>query len=361
MNKNFWKNKRVLITGHTGFKGGWLTLILSNLKSRIVGYALDPISKPNLFDDLKLTKFLQADFREDILNIKKLDSVIKKFKPQIIFHLAAQSSVLVSYENPVSTIKTNVIGTTNVLEVLKKCKSVKSAIIVTTDKVYLNLEQRKKFKELDHLGGYDVYSGSKASCEVLTQSYLKSFFQKSKCNMATVRSGNCIGGGDWTKDRIVKDCAESFVFNKTLTIRSPKATRPWQHVIEPVFGYIRLAEKLYFQKKYSGAWNFGPNLKNNLNVKKVADFGKKILKSKSEIKIQKQKYYESKNLSLDSSKALKYLNWKTHLNSKEALKLAFEWYKFYYQNKNIKKVLKLTFDQIKNYKNRFYSKFYGKN
>jgi len=349
--KNFWKNKKVLITGHTGFKGSWMTLILSNLGAKIYGYALNPISKPNFFDGSNLKKYLKKDIRANIQDSRKLSKIVNKIKPHVVFHMAAQSSVLVSYKNPEDTIKTNVIGTINVLQALKNCKSVKAAIIVTTDKVYLNLEKKKKFKETDHLGGYDIYSGSKASCEVLTHSYLNSFFQNSNCKIATVRSGNCIGGGDWTKDRIIKDCAESFYFNKNITIRSPKATRPWQHVMEPIFGYLKLAEKLSLNKKFIGSWNFGPNLKNNIKVINVAKFGKKILNSNSKINFTKQKYYESQHLSLDSSKASKYLSWKTYLKSKEALKLTFDWYKFYYQNKN--KIIDFTFDQINNYKKKF--------
>ena len=303
MNLNFWKNKRVLITGHTGFKGSWLTLILSSMGSKITGFALNPISKPNFFDGLKLNKYLVKDIRQNILDYSKLKSAIKKFKPEIIFHLAAQSSVLESYKTPRQTILTNVIGTMNILEATKLCKSTKSLIIVTTDKVYLNLEKKIPFKENDNLGGHDIYSGSKAAAEVLSQSYTKSFFNlKQKCNVATVRSGNCIGGGDWTKDRIVKDCAEAFLKDKNLIIRSPNATRPWQHVIEPLFGYLNLSEKLFYKKKYEGSWNFGPRKKSNLKVIEVAKFSKRFLNSKSKIVVKKNKLYESTNLSLDSSK-----------------------------------------------------------
>ena len=257
MGKNFWKNKKVFITGHTGFKGSWLTLILKELGAKLYGYALDPISKPNIFDDLKLTRFLEKDFRNDLLNEKVLARALKISKPSIIFHMAAQSSVLVSYKDPINTIKSNVMGTVNVLQALRNCPSLKSAIIVTTDKVYLNLEKKNKFKEDSQLGGHDVDSSSKAACEIISDSYIKSFFNKSDSNIATVRAGNCIGGGDWTKDRILKDCAESFIFNKKIIIRSPKASRPWQHVMEPLFGYIKLAEKLFNNKRYSGSWNFG--------------------------------------------------------------------------------------------------------
>ncbi len=200
------------------------------------------------------------------------------------------------------------------LETIKSCRSIKSAIIVTTDKVYKNLEQKIRFRENSSLGGHDIYSGSKAACEILTQSYIKSFFSdKNNCKIATVRSGNCIGGGHWTKDRIMKDCAEALLFNKNITIRNPKASRPWQHVIEPLFGYLKLAEKLYFDRKYIGTWNFGPNFRNNLEVCNVVNYGKKILKSKSKILIKKSKFYEARHLALDSSKSSKYLKWRAFI------------------------------------------------
>jgi CDP-glucose 4,6-dehydratase len=352
MLNNFWKNKKVFITGHTGFKGSWLTLILSQMGAKVVGYSLNPISKPSFFDDCKLKKYLIKDVRSNILNYNKLKKCVSDFKPDIFIHLAAQSSVLESYKTPRETLETNISGTSNILHILKDSKSVKSAIIVTTDKVYLNLEKKKKFNELDSLGGYDIYSGSKAACEIISHSYIKSFFKNSNCNIATVRSGNCIGGGDWTKDRIVKDCAELFIFNKNLTIRSPRASRPWQHVLEPLFGYLNLAQKLYKSKKYIGAWNFGPNVQNNMNVLDVAKFAKKILNSKSSIKVKKQKYYESEHLALDSSKSNNNLKWKTHMNAKTALKISLDWYYFFYK-KNKKKIVDFTFDQITEYKKKF--------
>jgi CDP-glucose 4,6-dehydratase len=350
MRKNFWKNKKVFITGHTGFKGSWLTLILHSLGAKIVGYALNPITKPNFFDNLNLSKYLIKDYRQDINNFIKLNNAIKNFNPSIVFHLAAQSSVLVSYQKPRETVEANVIGTTNLLESMKKTKSIKSAIIVTTDKVYLNQEKKKKFKEESKLGGHDIYSSSKAACDIITESYIKSFFSKSSCGIAIVRSGNCIGGGDWTKDRIVKDCAESFVRNEKLTIRSPNATRPWQHVLDPLFGYLKLSQKLFNNNRYNGAWNFGPNKKNNLKVKQLVLIGKKIFNSMSKIVLQKKNYYESENLALDSSKAKKLLNWQTKFKDREALNMTFDWYKNFYKIRNKKLLLKLSFNQIKNFK-----------
>ena len=186
---NFWKNKTVLLTGHTGFKGSWLTLILNNLGAKVIGYALNPISKPNFFDGSNLSQFLKKDYRANIKDLKKLKSVLRKIKPSIVFHLAAQSSVLVGYKNPKNTVETNVIGTVNMLEAIRSCNTVKSAVIVTTDKVYLNLESKIKFKEDAALGGHDIYSSSKAACEILTESYIKSFYSKlNNCKIATVRS-----------------------------------------------------------------------------------------------------------------------------------------------------------------------------
>ena len=352
MKSNFWKNKSVFITGHTGFKGSWLTLMLKNLGANIYGYALNPITNPNFFDGLKLGNLLNNDLRDDILDYKKLVKAITKAKPDILFHLAAQSSVLESYNNPASTVSTNVMGTANVLEAVRKIKSIQSVVIVTTDKVYQNLEEGIPFKEDSKLGGHDIYSSSKAACEILTQSYIKSFFFESKCNVATVRSGNCIGGGDWTKDRIIKDCVESFVKNKPLIIRNPNSTRPWQHVIEPLFGYLKLAEKLYISKnnKFVGSWNFGPNRK-NLKVLDLANIGKKIFKSNSKIIINKKskKFYESKYLALNSKKAMAMLGWKIMLSNKLSLQFTFDWFKNFYKNKNKKYLIDFSIKQIEQY------------
>ena len=351
MKNNFWKNKTVFITGHTGFKGSWLTLVLKNFSANIYGYGLNPITNPNFFDGLKLGNLLNDDLRENILDYKKLVKAITKAKPDILFHLAAQSSVLESYNNPTSTVSTNVMGTVNVLEAVKKVKSIKSVIIVTTDKVYQNLEEGTSFNEDSPLGGHDIYSSSKAACEILTQSYIKSFFFDSKCNVATVRSGNCIGGGDWTKNRIIKDCAESFSKNKPLIIRNPNSTRPWQHVLEALFGYLKLAEKLYLSKnkKFDGSWNFGPNRK-NLKVLDLAIIGKKIFGSRSKIIINKKlnKFYESKSLSLNSKKAMNKLRWKIMLSNKLSLQFTFDWYKNFYKNK--KNLIGFSIKQIEEYK-----------
>ena len=355
MKKSFWKNKKVFITGHTGFKGSWLVLTLKFLGAKITGYALDPISKPNFFDNANLSKLLENDHRKNIKDFSTLNKFIKRSNPDIIFHLAAQSSVLVSYENPEDTLKTNVIGTFNLLQAVKSCKSVKSVIIVTTDKVYSNEDKKINFNENSKLGGYDIYSSSKACCEIITESFRNSFIKHKICRIATVRSGNCIGGGDWTKDRIVKDCVEAFIKKKKLVIRSPNATRPWQHVIEPIFGYLKLAEKLFSKngENYVGSWNFGPN-NINLSVLNLAKLGKKIFKSKSKIIIKKNNQkikHEAKYLSLDSKKSLKKLNWKVYMKPEKSLKFTFDWFKVFYSKKNKTEMINYTNTQIKNFKN----------
>ncbi len=357
INKYFWKNKNIFITGHTGFKGGWLCSILKILGSNISGYSLKPPTKPNIFESAKIKSLLKKDIRANIVNLKKLKKEIQLSKPDIVFHLAAQSSVIESFKNPHETILTNIVGTANILEALKDSKTAKCLIIITTDKVYQNYNVKKIFNENSQLGGDDIYSGSKASCETLTNSYRKSFFSDHKCKIATVRAGNCFGGGDWTKDRIVKDTMECFYNNKTLNIRSPDATRPWQHVIEPIVGYLKLAEKLSSKEgqRYSGPWNFGPSNKQNLKVIQLASLFKKEFNSLSKIKIIKKnkkfhnkkiKIFESKNLNISSAKALRLLGWKSKLTVKESVKLSTEWYNDFKKKKNL---LKTTKSQILNY------------
>ncbi len=363
LNKNFWKNKKVFITGHTGFKGGWLSVILHQLGCEVSGYSLNPYGKYNFFKSAQLKKCLKYDFRKNLTNLSDLKKCIKKSKAEIVFHLAAQSSVIESFKNSESTILSNVVGTTNVLEAIKVNKKIKCAIITTTDKVYENLGKKNFFDENSKLGGHDVYSASKAACEIITQAYNKSFFTNLSCNIATVRAGNCIGGGDWTKDRIVKDCLENFVQNRSLIIRNPSATRPWQHVLEPIHGYLLLAEKLFSKngKKFIGAWNFGPNKKQNLKVLELAKLIKKKINTQSSIvvkrndkifKSRKYKIVESKNLSINSQKSKKKLNWSSFLTINGALNFTVEWYLSFKKKENL---LNFTRKQILQYR-KLYSK-----
>jgi CDP-glucose 4,6-dehydratase len=359
LNKEFWNKKKVLVTGHTGFKGGWLLTILNHLGSEVSGYALNPQGKNNFFNSTKIKEVLTHDVRKNIINLKDLKKSIKNIKPEIIFHLAAQSSVIESFKDSNNTVLTNIVGTSNILEVVKNIKSVKCLIIVTTDKVYQNYKLKKYFDENSILGGDDIYSGSKACCEILTNSYRKSFFAKNECRIATVRAGNCFGGGDWTKDRIVKDALESFYDNKILYVRNPEATRPWQHVIEPLTGYLLLAEKLFSSNGYNycGAWNFGPSLRQNMKVLDLAKIIKSNLNSKSRIVFKKKdkrfnnkkfKIFESKYLNINSKKAYKKLKWRPELTIKNAVNLTVDWYKYF---RNKKDLFDLTSRQIEQYLN----------
>ena len=357
LNKNFWKKKKVLITGHTGFKGSWLTILLKHLGAKVYGYSLGPLKGKSFYRIAGLKSLYDKDIKSDIRDFKKLNLVISKIKPDIIFHLAAQSSVIESFQNSDNTVSTNVVGTFNLLEILKNKSFVKSLIIVTTDKVYQNYSGKKYFDEKSQLGGDDIYSGSKACCELLANSYNKSFFNNLKCNIATVRAGNCFGGGDWTPNRIVKDCLENFFDNKKITLRNPDATRPWQHVIEPILGYLLLTEKLVSKMENIVAWNFGPSLRQNMKVIQLTNLFKKKINSKSKIIIKKKdkmfhnkklNIFESRHLNINSKKSLKYIKWQPKMTILKAVELTVDWYLGYRRKKNL---IDLTNSQIKNYLN----------
>ena len=322
---NFWKNKKVFITGHTGFKGCWLAIILLNFGAQIKGYSLKP-EKNSLYNDINLSKKINSKYG-DIRDINILKKEINNFKPEFLFHLAAQPLVLNSYKDPYNTFSTNILGTLNVLECIKDQKSIKSSIIVTTDKCYQNQEKKKIFSETDSLGGKDPYSWSKVCAEYLTETYLKEFLCNSKSNIATVRGGNVIGAGDYGKSRIVPDIIRSIKNNKIIKIRNPKSIRPWQHVIDCLSGYVNLSKKLYKDKKYCGAWNFGPNIKNNYTVNEITKTLIKICKYKKKYKVEKDSSSkEAKYLLLSNKKAKKYLGWKPIISINDSLKLTAEWH-----------------------------------
>ena len=349
----FYKDKKILITGHTGFKGSWLTQILLNWGAKVSGVALRPNTKPSLFQTLGLEKKIRNNFC-DIRDFKKISEIIKREKPEIVFHLAAQPLVRDSYDNPLYTFETNIMGTANILQVIKEINTVRAAVIITTDKVYENKESGLPFKEDDKLGGYDPYSASKAAAEIVINSYIKSFFnpvdynKKHKILIASVRAGNVLGGGDWQKDRLIPDIVRA-VFEKKekIIIRKPNAIRPWQYVLEPLFGYLLLAKKLYHGKKdFSGAWNFGPNNKNYLTVEELIKITLELLRQGSyEIKRDYGKH-EAHLLKLDSNKAKKLLNWRPQLDMKTILKLSCDWYKAFYDKKDI---IDLTNEQINSF------------
>ena len=329
--KKFFKNKKVIITGHTGFKGSWLTLCLSLLGANILGISKGYSTNPSHFKDLNINSSIKHR-KLDITNLNKLKKIFIKYQPDYVFHLAAQAIVSKSYDDPIATFNVNTIGTLNVLECLRNVKKCK-AVIITSDKSYKNLEIDRGYFETDILGGDDPYSGSKGAAELIINSYIKSFFKDKKVNLAIARAGNVIGGGDWSKDRIIPDCFKSWHKNKRINIRNPKSTRPWQHVLDVLRGYIILAIKLNNPKLHGEVFNFGP--KNNQN-KNVLELVKEIKRNWSNAKWKinqnsKLKNKESNLLKLNSNKAKKYLNWTPILNFKESVNLTSNWYVDYYK------------------------------
>ena len=328
--KNYFKNKKIIITGHTGFKGSWLTLCLHLLGSKILGISKNYPTNPCHFRDLNIKKNIKNELC-DISNLKKLKKIFKNFQPDYVFHLAAQAIVSKSYKDPISTFNSNTIGTLNVLESLREVKKCK-AVIVTSDKSYKNLEIKRGYSEDDILGGNDPYSGSKGAAELIINSYLKSFFVKKKnIRIAIARAGNVIGGGDWSTDRIIPDCVRSWLNNKEIIIRSPKSTRPWQHVLDAIRGYLILAISLNDKKIHGEAFNFGPDSKQD---KSVLDLVKEIKKNWQGVnwKIKqdtKFKNKESNLLKLNSNKAKKILRWSPVLNFEKSIKFTANWYKQY--------------------------------
>lgn len=348
--QSFFRNKKVLITGHTGFKGSWLTQILLNWGADIIGIALMPSTDPSLFYLLDIKKHINNYFA-DIRNFKKVKEIILKEKPEIVFHLAAQPLIRDSYDDPLYTFETNIIGTANVLQAIKEFGGAKSAVIITTDKVYEEKGRACYYKESDKLGGYDPYSSSKAGAEIIIDSYIKSFFnvkdynEKHKTLIASARSGNVIGGGDWLKNRILPDIIRSiFEKKEKLIIRNPNSIRPWQYVLEPLYGYMLLAKKLYEGKKeLSGAWNFGPKEKNYLTVRKLVEKTLEMLKRGSYVIKRDPAKHEADFLRLDISKAKNILGWKPTFNLDQILKLTLDWYRSFYNKKD---VIEITNQQI---------------
>jgi len=326
--KKFYKNKKILITGHTGFKGIWLTSVLSFFNANIIGFSLKDEKIKNFYKcvDKKIIK----SYFGNIENYKILEKVIKKNKPEIIFHLAAQSLVIDGYKHPLKTFKTNFLGTLNLLDICKNIHSIKSIIIVTTDKCYKNLGKFKTYNEHDELGGIDPYSASKTGVEILSDSYFKSFFFKKKIALATVRAGNVIGGGDWSINRIVPDCIRSIYKNNNLILRNPNHIRPWQHVLDPINGYLLLAIKLFYNRdKFSGPWNFGPDYKEARTVKTLVKSILKKTTKKIKIKISKNNSNEAYSIKLNSAKSRKKLLWKPKYNFQNSLDLTYDWYRKY--------------------------------
>lgn len=344
--KDFYKDKKIFITGHTGFKGTWLTSTLIEFGANVMGYSKSD-QRLKFFKQICNYKKINNIYA-DILNYRKLKQKIFEFQPQIIFHLAAQSLVVESYKNPYKTFETNISGTLNILDISNDLKSLKSLVIITSDKCYLNKELERGYKENDILGGDDPYSASKASAELIFNSYAKSFYNKKKqLGFVSVRAGNVIGGGDWSKYRIIPDCIDSIKKKKKLLIRNPNSTRPWQHVLEPISGYLLVAKKLFEnKKKFSGSWNFGPPNRETMKVKKVVNQFFNFLNIDKKFYIKKGKFKESNLLKLNSKKAINLLKWKNTWGMKKSILETAKWYKIFIQNGNLKNI---TLLQIREY------------
>lgn len=346
--KKFWKNKKVFITGHTGFKGSWMSILLNMLGANIYGYSLKP-NKKSLFNEANCKKFLKKNFYGNINDFINLKNKLIKTKPQILFHLAAQPLVSQSFDDPLETLQTNIIGTANVLNAIRNVPSIKSVVIITTDKVYKVKNSNKSYHEMDELGGKDPYSISKVSAELITNSFIESFFidKNIGSKISTARSGNVIGGGDYAKNRLLPDIINSLNAQKKIIIRNPQNVRPWQHVIEPTIGYLKLAKLQFTRKKIHKRqnWNFGPNKSSFVKVIDILKLIKKDFKIKIEIKKNKD-FFETNILKLDNTKAKKFLGWQPIWNLQKSLDSVMEWN---YKIKKKKDAKKITEDQINDY------------
>ncbi len=345
--KKFWKNKKILIIGHTGFTGSWLIIFLNYLGSSISGYSLSSEKKHIIFNILKLKNKIKNNSFADINNSRILFNFIKKTRPEIIINLAAQPLVKKSYIEPIETYKTNVMGAINLLNICKNIKGIKAILMITTDKVYLNKEINKSYKESDSLGGLDPYSSSKAASEIAIHSFDKSFFNRQdSAYIATARSGNIIGGGDWSEDRLIPDLIKSHISGKKFIIRMPDAIRPWQHVLEAIYGYLLLCQKLYQRNKFAkGAWNFGPNNKNFFKVKDLLSKINLVSNFKSKWYLKTGRFHESKILKLNNNKSKKHLGWRPILSINEMINFTISWYELLRKNKS--QLHDLSISQIK--------------
>ncbi|WP_232803386.1 CDP-glucose 4,6-dehydratase [Motilimonas sp. E26] len=353
MFNNVYKDRKVLITGHTGFKGTWLTTWLLDLGANICGISKDIPTKPSMFEELALQEKIEHHFC-DVRDLEKLSSIVNDFKPDFLFHLAAQPIVSLSYKDPIDTISSNVIGTANVLEILRKYDQECYAVIITSDKCYENVEWVWGYKETDHLGGKDIYSGSKGAAEVIFHAYQQSFFKdpSSKVRVATGRAGNVIGGGDWAADRIVADCMRAWSQGEQVEIRCPEATRPWQHVLEPLSGYLALGQGLVEDNRNHGEqYNFGPRAEQNHTVKELlydlSSFWNFERTSDAYLVTDNIPFHEAGLLKLNCDKALFNLKWEANLNYQQCIKFVSEWYyKFYNEDCDM---LSFTIEQIRIY------------
>lgn len=333
--ENFWSGKKVFITGHTGFKGSWLVMWLLKRGAIVKGYSLNPPTNPSLFELCGLHEKCESIIG-DIRDLNKLTEEMKSFNPDLAIHMAAQSLVVPSYEDPIGTFSTNVMGTLNFLEASRKCSELRAIVNVTTDKCYENKEWIWPYRECDPLGGKDPYSNSKACAELVSSSYRNSFFKDEGKILGTVRAGNVIGGGDWADCRLIPDCVKGMFAAEDIKIRNPKAIRPWQHVLEPLNGYMILAEKLYLNgNNYEGAWNFSSEFFDAKEVGWIVKRMKEEWGSEVNILFGEAKVHEAQFLQLDSSKAKVFLGWKPTWNIESTIIKVCEWYKAFYEGENM--------------------------
>lgn len=344
MDKNFWRGKRVLLTGHTGFKGSWLSLWLQSLGAEVTGYALTPSTNPSLFEVANVDKGIRSIIG-DVRDLDRLVEVLSEHQPQIIFHMAAQPLVRYSFDHPVETFATNVMGTVNVLEAARHASGLRVVVNVTSDKCYENREWAWGYRENDPMGGYDPYSSSKGCAELVTAAYRRSYFSasgsdKPSVTLASARAGNVIGGGDWAEDRLIPDFMRSIIAGRPVIIRNPKAIRPWQHVLEPLRGYLILAERLWTHgPEYADAWNFGPNDDDTRPVEWIVEKLTRLWGEGAQWQIDdRQHHHEAKYLKLDISKSRMSLSWAPRWTLEDALVQVVEWYRAWQGGENMREI-----------------------
>ena len=343
--KRFFNGRKVLISGHSGFKGSWLTEIMLELNADVIGISMPMDTQPNMNDAINIDKDIKA-YYFDIRNREKVIEIVSHEKPELIFHLAAQPIVLESYIRPQYTFDVNVMGTVNILDACKKNDSTVGIVVITTDKVYENKSWIWPYRENDRLGGIDPYAASKVCEEIVSKSYYESFFKKDNIPVSTARSGNVIGGGDWANYRLIPDIIRHIFEGKDLIIRNPNHIRPWQHVLEPLFGYILLMIKMVENHDLAGAWNFGPDTRTFYTVHDILSLISDISKRNIDYKIVPSEMRESRKLILDSTKSSTLLGWKNILDIYKAIKMTYDWYRAFYSNDD---VAMLTVEQIREY------------
>ena len=347
----FWQGKRVLLTGHTGFKGSWLALWLRELGAQVTGFALDPGTEPNLFELAQVGREI-TDVRGDLRDLGALLETVAEAQPEIVLHLAAQPLVREAYRDPLGTYSSNVMGTLHLLEAMRQVGGVRACVLVTTDKVYANQEWPWPYRENEALGGHDPYSSSKACCELLAQSYAASFFPADQhaehgLALATARAGNVLGGGDFAADRLIPDVLKAWSAGTPVTLRYPQAVRPWQHALEPLAGYLQLAERLYHQgPAYAGAWNFGPGEQDMCSVGEVVANLARQWPAAPGLRVEPSALHEAGLLRLDSSRARQLLGWRTRWSLHECLKHTLDWHLAWQRGDNMRA---FTLDQLNLY------------